>query len=310
MNTTGPQPSPELLLRWIQLGCHSARFAINCFKTSPDNNSVGEVIEPWMYPEITPLVRDTIKRRYEMLPYIYSLGLQSHRSAIPPQRWIGWGYESDPEVWSKKLKSGEEQFWFGDSLLVGGVYEPGVETAKVYLPRKSDSGFDYGYVNLNAPFNYLTAGQWAEIPAQWKSSIPLLAKIGGAIPVGKSVHTRVPGDDTAASQGVAEVDDYRGVEIFPPEGTSHEREFENTWFEDDGISLEPSIARYTLRYRSTQEKVYVHFEREESGFVPAWKELDVILHRGDERRVVTSSGQEIVFKGVDARGRNVYTIKA
>lgn len=58
-----------------------------------------------MYPEITPLVRDAIKRRYEILPYIYSLGLESHLTASPPQRWIGWGYESDPEVWTKALKS-------------------------------------------------------------------------------------------------------------------------------------------------------------------------------------------------------------
>ncbi|KAJ5677653.1 uncharacterized protein N7477_003286 [Penicillium maclennaniae] len=307
----GPQPSPELLLRWIQLGCVSARFAINCFKTSPDNNDVGEVIEPFMYPEITPLVRDAIKRRYEMLPYIYSLGLESHMSATPPQRWIGWGYESDPEVWTKALKAGDEQFWFGDSILVGGVYKAGVTVANVYLPRKSGDQFDYGYVNMNAPYNYLASGQWAEITSEWRESIPLIAKIGGAIPVGKNVHTRVPGDDTDASQGVEELDDYRGVEVFPPKGTSHGNVFSNTWFEDDGISQKPATSSYTLSYSSTDEKVLVDFTRDEkSGFKPAWKELDIILHNGDARRVFSNSGQEVVAKGVDSRGRNVYTLKA
>ncbi|KAJ5585138.1 uncharacterized protein N7459_004938 [Penicillium hispanicum] len=307
----GPQPSPELLLRWIQLGCHSIRFTINCFKTSPDNNSVGEVIEPFMYPEITPLVRDTIKRRYEMLPYIYSLGLESHQSAIPPQRWIGWGYESDPEVWSKALKAGDEQFWFGSTVLVGGVYEPGVSVAQVYLPRKTGAQFDYGYVNMNAPYNYLASGQWAQIASEWRDSIPLLARIGGAIPVGKSVHTRVPGDDTAASLSVSELDDYRGVEIFPPKGTSHGNVFSTTWYEDDGISQKPNMSRYTISYSSTVEKVFVDFKRDErTGFVPAWKDLDVILHHGDHRRVSTSSGQMIVFKGADRQGRDVYTILA
>lgn len=38
----GPQPSPELLLRWVQLGIHSPRFAINCFKTVSDSK-VGDV---------------------------------------------------------------------------------------------------------------------------------------------------------------------------------------------------------------------------------------------------------------------------
>ncbi|CAG8980774.1 hypothetical protein HYALB_00012874 [Hymenoscyphus albidus] len=121
-----PQPVPELLLRWIQLGCHSPRFAINCFKTDENDNTIGGVIEPWMYPEITPLIRAAIKRRYEMIPYLYTLMLQSHLKAVPPQRWIVSGYESDPEVWCEALKAGEKQYWLGGSLLVGGVYEPGI----------------------------------------------------------------------------------------------------------------------------------------------------------------------------------------
>lgn len=309
----GPQPSPELLLRWIQLGCHAPRFAINCFKTSKDS-SVGDVIEPFMYPEITPRVRDAIKRRYEILPYIYSMGLESHMFAVPLQRWTGWGFESDPEVWSSKtLKAGEEQFWFGDTILVGGVYEAGVDVARIYLPRKSggDDAFDYGYVNMNAPFEYLASGQWAEIASEWQKSIPLLARIGGAIPVGKSVHTRVPGDETAASVAVQEVDDYRGVEVFPPKGTSHGTVFSTTWYEDDGISAQPSIASYTISYSSTEEKVLVQFKRVEKGlFIPAWKDLDIVLHNGDQRRVVSSTGQDVQLKGTDSRGRVVYTLKA
>src|SRR3954471_24189267 len=65
----GPQPTPEHLVRWIQLGIHSPRFAINCFKTNPDDNLIGEVIEPWQYPSVTPLVREAVKRRYELVPY-------------------------------------------------------------------------------------------------------------------------------------------------------------------------------------------------------------------------------------------------
>jgi alpha-glucosidase (family GH31 glycosyl hydrolase) len=265
-----------------------------------------------MYPEITPLVRDAIKRRYEILPYIYSLGLESHLSASPPQRWIGWGYESDPEVWTPALKAGDEQFWFGETILVGGVYQPGVTAARIYLPRRAEGRFDYGYVNMNAPYEYLASGQWVDIRSEWRDSIPLLARIGGAIPVGKAVHTRVPGDDTAASLAVREVDDYRGVEIFPPKGSSHDRVFETTWLEDDGISLNPGIARYTIRYSSTEEKVVVEFAREEEkgGFVPAWLDLDVILHYGDERRVVCEAGYKVQYKGKDSRGRVVYTLEA
>lgn len=223
----GPQPSPELLLRWVQLGIYGPRFAINCFKTSPQDNTNGEVIEPWMYPEITPLIRKAIKRRYEIMPYIYSLGLESHLYASPPSRWIGWGYESDPEVWTQRLKRGEEQYWFGDTLLVGGVYEPGVAEAQIYLPRQNDQRFDYGYVNLSAPYQYFASGQWVTVSSPWQDHVPVLAKVGGAIPVGKSVQTRMAGDKDPACKKLEE-DNYRGIEIFPPKGNSHDTTFTNS----------------------------------------------------------------------------------
>ncbi|KIW90111.1 uncharacterized protein Z519_09542 [Cladophialophora bantiana CBS 173.52] len=286
----GPQPSPELLLRWVQLGCHQIRFAINCFKTSPQDNQAGEVIEPWMYPEITPMIRKAIKRRYEIMPYIYSLGLESHLTASPPQRWVGWGYESDPEVWTKPLKSGEEQYWFGDTLLVGGVYQPGVDMARMYLPRRAEERFDYGYVNLNAPYEYHASGQWVSVSSPWRESIPIFAKIGGAIPVGKNVQTRIPGDTKAECKALPE-DDYRGVEIFPPKGSSHGRTFTTTWYEDDGLSLHPNISSFTVSYSSTEEKVAVALATgADNLFVPPWKEVVFILPRGDERYIESANG--------------------
>jgi len=246
----GPQPSPEPLLRWVQLGIYGPRFAINCFKTSPQDNTNGEVVEPWMYPEITPLIRKAIKRRYELMPYFYSLGLESHIDASPPQRWIGWGYENDPEVWTKRLKRGEEQYWFGDTLLVGGVYEPSASEAQVYLPRKAGDQFDHGYVNLNAPHQYLASGQWTTVSSPWQDHIPVLAKVGGALPVGKGVQTKMPGDVDRACK-VLEENDYRGVEIFPPKRSLYGTSFSSSWYEDDGLSLKPNISKFTIEYSST-----------------------------------------------------------
>lgn len=300
----GPQPSPELLLRWVQLGIYSPRFAINCFKTSAKDNSVGETIEPWMYPEITPNIRDTIKRRYEMIPYIYSLSLESHLMASPPQRWVGWGYESDPEVWTKRLKDGEEQYWFGDSLMIGGVYEPGVRTANVYLPRQKADAFDYGYVNTNWPYQYLASGQWVTIASEWRTSIPVIAKVGAAIPVGKNRQTRMPGEADPNCKSL-DVDDYRGVEIFPPKGGSHGHVFEYTWYDDDGIARMPEISRFAIRYSSTDDRVIVGFEASETNeFVPPWLgALTFILLPGDERFLVSEQGEPLTRLEPDEGGR-------
>lgn len=304
----GPQPSPELLLRWVQLGIYGPRFAINCFKTSPQDNTNGEVIEPWMYPEVTPLIRKAIKRRYEIMPYIYSLGLESHMTASPPQRWIGWGYEQDPEVWTKQLKRGEEQYWFGDTILVGGVYEPGVKQARLYLPRKAEDMFDYGYINLNAPYEYFAAGQWVTIASDWRDSIPVLAKVGGAIVVGRNVQTRMPADAHPSCESLEE-DDYRGIEIFPPKESSHGNTFSTTWYEDDGLSLNAAIAAFTVSYSSTEESVTVEVRSEpETSFSPCWKEVVIILPHGDTRHVVSASGVILEKVQIDDAERVMYRL--
>ncbi|KFY80323.1 hypothetical protein V499_00813 [Pseudogymnoascus sp. VKM F-103] len=301
----GPQPSPELLLRWVQLGIYSPRFTINCFKTDDNDNTIGGVIEPWMYPEITPLIRDTIKRRYEIIPYLYSLMLESHMSASPPQRWIGHGYESDPEVWTPKNMSGETQYWLGDTILVGGVYEPGKTTTRMYLPSKGST--DDGYINLNAPYQYFKSGQWAEVKSEWRESIPLLARVGGGIVVGKNIQTRSTGDHRFPSHKVVE-DDYRAVEIFPFAGGSSST-YSYTWYEDDGISSRPEISTFTLRYQSTPDNIVVEYDKS-GNFVPLWKDLDIILPMGDQRSVILSGSGAKCAKAMESRDRQVFTIPA
>lgn len=306
---------------------YSPRFAINCFKTTQDNN-VGDVIEPWMYPSIIPQIREAIKRRYELIPYLYSLALESHLAAIPPQRWIGWGHESDHEVWTTHLLRGEEQFWLGDSLLVGGVYESGRNTARVYLPgsgtpiRPSNSPPSpppttdratplEGYINLTAPHDHLMAGQWANIASEWHVSIPILAKIGGAIPVGKPVPTSSPLEDKTKFSSLSP-DDYRGVEIFPPKRSSNGKVWTNTWYEDDGLSADPVISRFTIEYSCTEEDISIRFtpKIEDNGFVPLWKELDIILPVGDNRKVVLEDDSKAPAApvGKDRKERMVFRI--
>lgn len=307
----GPQPSPELLVRWVQTGIHSPRFAINCFKTGSDN-SVGDVIEPWMYPEVLPEIRKAICRRYELIPYLYGLGLQSHFTATPPQKWVGWGYESDPEVWnSKVLKNGDEQYWLGDTLMIGGVYEPDVTEAKVYLPKRSNS--DPGFLNTNAPYQYLPAGKWHKVSSPWRDSIPVLARIGGAVPVGKPKHTVAPGDKV--NQAKLEEDDYRGVEIFPsPEDKSRGETYVTSWLEDDGISIvevaEKQMSEFTISYSATPKEVIVAFKAQVATFEPPWLKngITIILPHGDIRPIVSEGGSIIEPRRQDEDGRKRYQI--
>ncbi|KAI4956517.1 hypothetical protein J4E91_000729 [Alternaria rosae] len=298
----GPQPSPELLVRWCQQGIYSPRFAINCFKTGKDN-SVGDVIEPWMYPEVTSIIRDTIKRRYELIPYLYSLALHSHMTATPPQRWTGWRYESDPEIWTNKiLTDGETQYWLGDALLVGGVFTPGAETATMYLPKDA-SDPNAAFLDLNnEPQTYYSAGQWVDIPSHWQSSIPVLAKVGSAIPVGRAEQVLSLGETNNPAN--LPLDDYRGVEIFPPKASSNGKVYTSTWYEDDGVSPPPArVSVFTISFESTATQVLVQYEEKlQDGFVPHWQDLEVVLPRGDGRSVVFN-GADAEKKGTDKLGR-------
>lgn len=270
----GPQPTPEHLVRWVQMGVHSPRFAINCYKTSPEDNLVGEVIEPWQYPESTALVRAAVKRRYELLPYIYSLSIKSHLTAVPPQRWTGWGYESDENVWTKEVMAGDTQYWLGDALLVAGVFEPGQKHVQVYLPSTDDSSRNethdvvryssedetpttkFGFFDTKAQSGrgFIPSSGWQQIDATLDlnegrdgrpppNHIPVLARVGSAVPVGKNRHTTSsPAENPEFPH--EEKDDWRGVEIYPPPADTgrptsslpRKAVFETTWHEDDGTS--------------------------------------------------------------------------
>ncbi|KAI1660408.1 glycoside hydrolase family 31 protein [Daldinia decipiens] len=324
----GPQPTPEHLVRWIQLGIHSPRFTINCYKTNPDDNLIGDVIEPWQYPSVTPIIRKAMQRRYELVPYTYSLMLKSHREAIPPQRWTGWGYESDPTVWTKEILNGDSQYWFGDALLIAGVYEPGVSSAKVYLPDQS--GNDLGFLNLSAPYQYLKAGQWHEISSTWHSSIPVLARIGSAIPTGKSKPTTCLVEEDPEFPGM-EKDDYRAVEIFPPPlaqyphwpkgnelstpvNTSAETKwFHNTWLEDDGVSPveKPTLCEVNISYGVSSDEIRAKVEfQKHSQFEPLWIKngVTLVLPVGEERPVKSENSGDFQDLGRDEKGRRTWKI--
>ncbi len=275
------------------------------------------MIEPWQYPSITPLVRQAIKRRYELIPYTYSLCLKSHLAAVPPQRWTGWGYEHDPSVWTKALLAGDTQYWFGDALLIAGVYEEGNDTARVYLPRADKDEEDFGYVNTNAPYQMLASGKWHDISSTWHASIAVIARCGSAIPVGKNRPTTCRVGEDAEFPG-QEKDDWRGVEVFPPPVIARQPDsrtitFSSEWLEDDGISCEAkaemaevSIAYTVLGANEITVKVVVN---KEGTWEPLWlgHGVDVILPVGEERSVKAKGGVE--DRGRDAKGRRVWNVQ-
>ena len=71
---TGVMPSPELFVRWVQNAALHPRFAMNSWHVD------GSVNEPWMYPQVLPIVREWFEFRYRLMPYLYSLYFEASQT--------------------------------------------------------------------------------------------------------------------------------------------------------------------------------------------------------------------------------------
>jgi alpha-glucosidase len=82
-------PSPELYLRWLELGVISPFCRTHSVIGAPAR-------EPWCWPEETAQqVARLIALRYRLLPYLYTLAAQNARTGAPLLRPLWWGEGPD-----------------------------------------------------------------------------------------------------------------------------------------------------------------------------------------------------------------------
>ena len=87
--------------------------------------------EPWSFGEpYTSINRKFIELRYRLLPYLYSAFWEHHRYGFPIVR---------PVVMQEQDQEGnhfrQDEFTYGDKILICPVLEPGQKSRKVYLPK-------------------------------------------------------------------------------------------------------------------------------------------------------------------------------
>jgi Glycosyl hydrolases family 31 len=108
----------------VQFGVFMPRFSIHFWH---DDRTVNE---PWMHPKATPFVRDVIKLRYRLIPYLYNLLWRYHHAYEPVVRPTFFDFPDDPHCW----REGDEMM-VGPSLLAAPVVEPG------HVPSRGLSAF-------------------------------------------------------------------------------------------------------------------------------------------------------------------------
>lgn len=117
-------PDEELYIRWLQFACFTPVFRTHGKKTPR---------EPWCYGgRTTDIILELINFRYKMLPYIYSASYQTFKYGVPIMRPMFLENPGDKKSWAI-----QNQFYFGDFLLVAPIYEKIEENEEkqVYLPQ-------------------------------------------------------------------------------------------------------------------------------------------------------------------------------
>lgn len=160
----GPAPSAELLVRWTQNGIFQPRFSIHSC------NNDNTVTEPWMYSGYTKYIRDAIKMRYRLVPYLYALLREANWKGSPIMRPVFYEFQNDPKCYNEGV-----DFMFGPYLLVANVVEEGATSRNVYLP----AGCTWYDFYTRKPYE---GGQTITVPVDI-GTIPLFIREGAIIPL-------------------------------------------------------------------------------------------------------------------------------
>eukprot|EP00238_Polyblepharides_amylifera_P013121 CAMPEP_0196574498 /NCGR_PEP_ID=MMETSP1081-20130531/4193_1 /TAXON_ID=36882 /ORGANISM="Pyramimonas amylifera, Strain CCMP720" /LENGTH=898 /DNA_ID=CAMNT_0041892527 /DNA_START=50 /DNA_END=2743 /DNA_ORIENTATION=+ len=116
-------PAPELLVRWYQVGAFYPFFRGHAHQETKRR-------EPWLFGEPTTThIRDALRMRYSMLPYIYTLFAEASVSNAPVMRPLFYEFPTEAA-----LTTIEDQFMLGPSVLVAPVLKQGQTQVDALLP--------------------------------------------------------------------------------------------------------------------------------------------------------------------------------
>jgi len=188
---------PELYTRWFEYGAFLPIFRAHGSRLYNEVWSYGKQAEP--------ILEKYLRLRYELMPYIYSLGYQTYRTGAPFMRPLFMDFPNDPKVADLR-----DEYMFGPAFLVAPVTEQGATSRAVYLP----AGADW--------YNYWTnervhGGETIQVNAPI-DTLPLFVRAGSIVPLGEAI------ESTREPQKIARLRVYPGADA------------EFTLYQDDGIT--------------------------------------------------------------------------
>ena len=154
----------ERMIRWVQIGTFLPLMRVHGYMSNT---------EPWEYgAEAQRLIKNQIELRYKLFPYIYSEAAKVTYEGSTLMRPLVFDFAGDTDA----LKQ-DNEYMFGQSLLVCPVTEGGVSQWKVYLPKTEGGWYDF------RDGKKYEGGRYADVPVDMES-IPVFVKAGSIIPTG------------------------------------------------------------------------------------------------------------------------------
>lgn len=235
-------PTPELYARWLTSAAFHPFFRTHTAKGTPWQ-------EPWRYgEEVEAVCRKYIELRYRLLPAIYTLFWQYAAQGMPMMRPL---FFEDPT--DERLRAIDDQWLFGDHLLVAPALEAGMHAREVVIP--AGTWYDF----------------WSDEPVEGPciiscetplDSVPLFVRAGAVLPMGP------------VQQFVGEKPDAPlELHLFPGTAVS--------WlYEDDGESLAYQQGAFRLtRFEMHFDGAELVLRREVSGtWRPPRRPITIIFH--------------------------------
>lgn len=147
-------PSPENYTRWLEFAAFVPIMRVH--------GGLGEKRQPWIYgPTAEADARHILDLRYKLLPYIYSYGRMNTEGEVGLVRPLFWEFPED-----RTAAAQEDEWMFGDALLVAPVLAEGAMTRSVYLPTGEWFDFTSGqrYAGGQNVVLKTDSKTWGDIP--------------------------------------------------------------------------------------------------------------------------------------------------
>lgn len=183
--------TPRLFARWIQMCSLFPYSRAHTAWPSPDQ-------EPWSYgPEVEEISRTSLERRYQLLPYLYTLFEEASRTGTPILRPLWMEF---PGHWHWNQ---DYSFMLGADVYVAPITQPNPRDYDMWLPP--GAWYDMNTGDIHA------AGQPVPVSTEL-NVLPIFARAGAIIPMQSVVqHTGATPDEPLivdiwlGDEGVAEL---------------------------------------------------------------------------------------------------------